>query len=173
MSILNDIEKYELDDTNKLVKFDARDINIAVINHMSVQCKQSLHIISRKLDPMIFGTKIFIAACKKLALSNHKAQIRIIVSEPESIIKYKHGLLTLAGRLSSSIVLRKCHPSFVNYNACMLIADDAGYIHRENEAIYTGTANFKDHKLCQKFLKQFAEMWELAIPDANLRKLYI
>ena len=173
MSILHDIKERRLGKKNEQMIFDTRSVNSALINQMSMQSKKCLHIISRKLDPMIFGTKVFVATCKKLALAHHTTQIKIIIFEPEIIIKYRHELLRLAAKLESSITLRKCHPSFENYNACMFIADDAGYIYKENGTIYTGIANFNDRKLCKQFLKQFTEMWELATPDPNLRKLHM
>lgn len=173
MSILHNIEDYVLGKKEELIKFDTREVNIAIFNHMSMQCQKNLYIISRKFDPLIFGTKDFVTICKDLALSSRKMQIKIIVSEPETIIKHRHALLPLATRLNSSILLRKCHESFSHYNACMVINDDTGYIYRENESTYTGTANFQDRNLCKKFLKQFTDMWELAKPDSNLRQVYI
>ena len=54
-----------------------------------------------------------------------------------------------------------------------MVADEIAYIHRENGERYEGTSNFKDRRHAYILLKQFAEMWELATPDPDLRKMIL
>jgi len=166
-----DIEDYRLGETDKLLQLETRADNIQVANHMANQCQRSLYIISRKLDPAVFDTTEFTDAVKYLALRHRRAQIRIIVFEPDTIVKRGHRLLELSGRLSSFIELRKAHYSFDNYNACLILADATGYIHRKNGALYEGTLNFKDRRTSRHLLNKFTDMWELATPDPDLRKM--
>jgi len=53
------------------------------------------------------------------------------------------------------------------------VADATGYIHRNNGARYEGTSNFKDRRQAGILLKQFEDMWELATPDPDLRKMIL
>lgn len=166
-----DIEDYRLGETNKLLQLETRADNIQVVNHMAKQCQRSLHIISRKLDPVIFDTAEFADAVKYLALRHRRAQIQIIVFEPNVIVKRGHRLLELSGKLSSFIQLRKAHYTYNDYNECLMLADATAYIHRKNSERYEGTVNFKDRRQATNYLRQFNEMWELASPDPNLRKM--
>ena len=166
-----DIEDYRLGETNELLQLETRAENVQAASHMANQCQRSLFIISRKLDPAVFDTKAFTDATKYLALRHRRAQIRIIVFEPNTIVKRGHRLLELSGRLSSFIELRKAHYSFDNYNECLILADATGYIHRKNGELYESTLNFKDRRTSRHLLNKFTDMWELATLDPDLRKM--
>ncbi len=168
-----DIEDYRLGETDKVLQLEKRDDNILVTNHMAKQCQRSLNIISRNLDPVVFDTEEYIDAVKYLALRHSHARIQIIVIKQDTIVKRGHSMLDLSGRLSSFIELRKAHYSFDDFNECLMLADAIGYIHRENGTRYEGTSNFKDRRLTRILLKQFADMWEMATQDSNLRKMML
>jgi hypothetical protein len=170
---MHDIENYRLGETNKLLQFETRAENSLAANHMAKQCQRNLIIISRKLDPVIFDTEEFVDAVKYLALRHRRAKIQIIVFETDTIVKRGHRLLELSGKLSSFIELRKAHYSFDDYNDCLMVADAIAYIHKENGERYEGTLNFKDRRHSNYLLKQFEDMWELATPDPNLRKMIL
>jgi len=166
-----DIEDYRLGETDKLLQIESRADNIQVANHMANQCQRSLFIVSRKLDPAVFDTAEFRDAIKYFVLRHRRAQIKIIVFEANTVVQRGHRLLELSGRLSSFIELRKAHYSFDYYNECLMVADETGYIHRQNGGLYEGTANFKDRRTCKHMLEKLTEMWELSTPDPNLRKM--
>jgi hypothetical protein len=168
-----DIEDYRLGETNKLLQLETRADNIQVANHMANQCQRSLFIISRKLDPTVFDTTEFADAVKYLALRHRRARIRIIVFEPDAIVKRGHRLLELSGRLSSFIEFRKAHYTFDSYNECLILADATGYIHRKNGELYEGTLNFKDRRTSRHLLNKFTDMWEMATPDPEFRKMML
>ena len=168
-----DIEDYRLGETNKLLQLETRADNIQVANHMANQCQRSLFIISRKLDPAVFDTTEFADAVKYLALRHRRARIRIIVFEPDAIVKRGHRLLELSGRLSSFIEFRKAHYTFDSYNECLILADATGYIHRKNGELYEGTLNFKDRRTSRHLLNKFTDMWEMATPDPEFRKMML
>ena len=168
-----DIEDYRLGETNKLLQLETRADNIQVANHMANQCQRSLFIISRKLDPAVFDTTEFADAVKYLALRHRRALIRIIVFEPDAIVKRGHRLLELSGRLSSFIEFRKAHYTFDSYNECLILADATGYIHRKNGELYEGTLNFKDRRTSRHLLNKFTDMWEMATPDPEFRKMML
>ena len=170
---MHDIEDYRLGETDRVLQLDNRSENIIVTNHMAKQCHRTLNIISRTLDPVVFDTAEFADAVKYLALRHRRAQIQIIVFDPDTIVKRGHRLLELSGRLSSFIELRKAHYSFNDYNECLLIADSTGYIHRKNSERYEGTSNFKDRRHSTHLLNQFTDMWEMATPDPNFRKMML
>jgi len=168
---MHDIEDYRLGETDKLLELEKRAENILVTNHMAKQCQRSLNIISRELDPLVFDTEEFADAVKYLALRHRHSKIQIIVFEPDTIVKRGHRLLDIASRLSSFVEIRKAHYSFDAYNECMMVADATGYIHRESGERFEATANFKDLRHTKNLLTQFADMWEMATPDANFRNM--
>lgn len=173
MEKTHDIEGYILGQTDESIQLEDRNDNILISQNMIKQCRKSLYIISRKLDPLIFSTAEFVDACKNLALHDYRSHIKVVVLEPEIVVKHDHRLLTLSHKIGSAIEFRKAHHSFANYNQCLVLADTIGYIHRGNGERYEGKANFKDQRLCKNLLKQFTDMWELATSDLNLRNLVV
>lgn len=170
---MHDIEDYRLSETDRVLQLEKRNENVLVTNHMAKQCHRSLNIISRELDPLVFDTEEFADAVKYLALRHRHAQIQIIVFDPVTIVKRGHRLLDISGRLSSFIEIRRAHPSFYEYNECLMVADEMGYIHRMNGERYEGTANFKDRRKSADLLNEFEEMWKQATPDPNFRKVML
>ncbi len=168
---MHDIEDYRLGETDRILQLENRDENILVTNHMAKQCQRSLNIISRTLDPVVFDTKEFADAVKYLASRHRHARIQIIVFDPDIVVKRGHRLLGLSGRLSSFIELRKAHYSLDDYNECLLLADATGYVHRKNGERYESTSNFKDHRNSTYLLKQFTNIWEMAAPYPDFRKM--
>lgn len=171
MSSIYDINDYKLGETDNLLKLESQAENILVINHMVKQCTRSLHIINRKLEPRILGTAEFTEAVKQLVIQNSYARVRIIIFDIDIIIRHSNRLLDLSTKLSSFIDLRKAHPSCSEYNESLMVADETGYVYRDNSERYEGKASFKDYRLCHDFLKQFTTMWDTASPDQNLRKM--
>ncbi len=55
---MRDIESYQLGKTDKVLQLENRTENITIARHMTEQCQNSLNIISRTLDSVIFGTSL-------------------------------------------------------------------------------------------------------------------
>ena len=144
-----------------------------IILELTKQSSRKLNIISKNLDPLIYNQPDFLEALKTLALNGRRAQIRILVSDVESILKIDHKLLYLSSKLSSFIELRKISSEYNNFNKAMLIADEIGYLYHENANRYEGKINFNSLRECKNFLEIFKEIWEAALIDRNLRRLHI
>ena len=168
---MDDWGNYLLGETNEAVQLDSRAENSLASVAMIKQSRYTLNIISRQLDPAVFGTLEFTEAVKNMILRHNRATVKIIVFDTDSIVNIGHRLLELGSRLSSFIETRKAHPSFGSYNECLLVTDAVGYIHRENGSRYEATMNFNDRTSCSDFLGQFSSMWETATPDPNLRRM--
>ena len=91
----------------------------------------------------------------------------------EAIRNADHRLLDLSSKLPSFIELRKISPEYKNFNKAMLIADEIGYLYRENANRYEGKINFNSPRECKNLLDKFDEMWETALIDKNLRRIHI
>ena len=166
-----DWANYILGETNEAMQLDSRAENSLASVCMVSQSRYTLNIISRQLDPAVFGTLEFTEAVKNIILRYNRATVKVIVFDTDFIAKRGHRLLKLAGQLSSFIETRRAHHSFDSYNECLLVADAVGYIHRENGSRYEATINFNDRSNCSNLLGRFSSMWETATPDPNLRRM--
>ena len=166
-----DFNEYKLGDSDKLITLDNREDNQLVVTAMARQCTRTVDIISRLLDPPIFDSTDFIDAIRQLIIKNRKPKIRVIVFDPDTIVKHGHRLINLAGDISSFIEIRKAHYQHKDYNECLFIADNIGYVHRNDAERYEANVNFKDPRQSRYLLKEFEEMWEVATQDPNLRRM--
>ncbi len=167
------LSNYVLAETKQADEINNREENASTAETMAKQATRFIDICSRELDPFIYDQTGLVIAVKKLAISNRHAKIRILLAEPERIIKRGHRLLDLAFDLTSFIELRKLSHENKDFNEGILIADRAGYIHRKNDARYEGKFNFNDLKFSQQLLSKFDDLWETAKPDPNLRRVTI
>ncbi|MCH7695364.1 MAG: hypothetical protein IIB73_03580 [Proteobacteria bacterium] len=166
-------EDYKLGRTDDAVQIDNRKLNHIAITKMAQQCKRTIEIISRELDPPFFDTEEFVEACKKMILANRNARLRIIVFEPQAIIARGHRLLNLAGTLSSFFEFRKPDQEYSNFNEALFITDSTGYVHRKNTERFEGIVNFNDKRQSRYLLQKFDDIWEKSATDSNMRQLHI
>ena len=168
-----EFDKHILAETDRPFQIDTREENCMAVTAMTRQCSRTIEIISRLLDPPIYDSADFIDAVRQLIVNNRKTKIRVIVFEPDTIVKHGHRLLNLAGDLSSFIEIRKAHNQHKDYNESLFIADQVGYVHRSHAERFEASVNFNDLRRSKHLLTQFNEMWEVATQDPNLRRMTI
>lgn len=170
---MTDFNQYKIGVNNKLLQLESFEENRQLATIMVQQARYTLDIISRLLDPLIFNSPEFIEAVRQMVTGNRQPKIRIIVFDPEAIVRNGHRLVDLAGSLSSFIEMRKASREFHSYNECLLLADNTAYLHRINGERFEATANFNDRRQVKFFIDDFENMWSSAVPDPNLRRLSI
>ncbi len=169
-----DFADYKLgESSDETLKIETRKENADAALELVKQCKLKLAIISRDLDPFVYDQLDFLEALKNLALKGKFVEIRILVFEPELIVRRGHKLIDLAGKLSSFIEILKPAPEYKKFNEAVLIADGIGYLFRENAERYKGNVNFNSRRESKYMLEVFNDMWDTARPDPNLRRMQI
>ena len=168
---MNNLENYKLGVDSKLLRLESREENRMLAASLADQARRSIDIISRLLDPPIFNSTEFIEALKRLVVKGRKPKVRIIVFDPDTIVKNGHRIIDLAGHLSSFIEIRKAAHQHKHYSECLLLADDCAFLHRLNWDRFEATANFNDMRQSKYYQKEFDDMWNVAQPDPNLRRM--
>ncbi len=172
--MIKDFSNHSLgESTEDTVKITAREENALAAVELVTQAKRKLSIISQELDPKVYDQPDFLEALRQMALKNRFVEVRILVTEPELIVRRGHKLIDLAGKISSFIELRKVSVRYKTFNEAVLIADEVGYLYRESMERYKGKVNFNSRRESKHLLDVFNEMWETAKPDPNLRKVVI
>ncbi|MCG8378887.1 MAG: hypothetical protein MI865_05345 [Proteobacteria bacterium] len=158
---------------DETLKIETRQENADVALELVKQCQLKLAIISKDLDPFVYDNLEFLEALKSLALRGRHVDIRILIFEPEIVVRRGHKLLDLAGKMSSYVELRKPSPEYNKFDEAVLIADEVGYVFRDNAERYNGKVNFNSPRESKYMLEVFNDMWESAKPDPNLRRMHI
>jgi hypothetical protein len=171
---MNEFANYTLgESTEDAIKVTTREENAEAALELVKQSKQKLAIISQELDPLVYDQVDFLDALRNLVTNNRYVEVRIIVFEPELIVRKGHKLLDLAGKVSSFIELRKVSSKYKSFNESVLIADEIGYLYRESTERYRGRVNFNSRRESKHLLDVFNNMWETAKPDQNLRRMHL
>ena len=118
--------------TFESLRVETREDNAKVALALVKQCNQKLAIISHDLDPFVYNQPEFVEAVRQLALKGRYVDIRILVFEPELIVRKGHKLVDLATKISSYIEIRKPSSQYKKFNEAVLIVDDIGYLFRES-----------------------------------------
>jgi hypothetical protein len=143
----------------------------AIGTSLALQCRRTLDICGRALDPHVFDNVEFANAVKALALSSRFARVRLLVLQPEQLYTRGHQLLLLAHELPTYIHVRVPGIEDRDFNEAMLIADDAGYIHRRLSDRYEGIAHFNERAYVRELARRFDGLWDHGLIDQNFRRL--
>lgn len=168
-----DFERQILGETDSVLELESSEDNQQATIRMLQQANRSLLIASREMDPAVYDVPEVIEAFKQMILNNRRMKIRVVVFEPQKIAQRGHQILRLAGDLSSFIDIRRGGRQHEHYAESMLVADDSGYIHRQQWDRFDGRANFSDRRRARSLIADFETMWTAAVQDSNLRRLRI
>jgi hypothetical protein len=160
-----------LGETDEKVSIDTSEEHRGAALRMAQQARSNIAIISRELDPVIYDTPDFLEAVKQLVLLNRYTHVRAMVFEPLAIVKRGHRLYELMLDLTTHIEFRVPSNEYSGFNESLFVADETGYILRNNAERYEGSLNFNDRRSARILMKKFEEMWGKAKPDPNLKRV--
>jgi hypothetical protein len=166
-------EHYLLGETDENHLMETSEESVLASLKMAQQAKRTINIISRNLDPIIYDTPEFVDAVKYMVLKSKNNRVRILVQEPEQIVKRGHRLLNLSMILTSFIEMRVPSKEHSSYNEALFIADQSGYLYRKNSARYEGQLNFNDNRRSRILIHEFDEIWEKSRTNPNLKRTLI
>jgi len=168
-----DWNSYNLGEQKDDIVIDTSEDNQAAALRLVSQASRSLDIFSRDLEPRIYDNAEFAEAVRALAIKTRDLQVRILVLDPDFIIKHGHRLIELARRLTSHIELRKLHEDYCNKPEAYLVVDKRGMLHRKLATRYEAVVNFNNPMSATELHDQFIEMWERSKQYMDFKRLYI
>lgn len=148
---------------------DCRDIALA----LAQQAARSLHILSASLDPPLYNNSAFADAVRTVATAHPNNRVKILVRDPDTLIKTGHRLVDLARRLSSYVEVRKLSEDYGAHREAFLVADGRGLLHRVKGARYDGVANFNAPSRGAELVDLFDEIWQRSQQFREFRQLHI
>lgn len=138
------------------------------------QARRNLWLYSRDLDVKLYGTPEMLEALKRFAITSGGGQLRILLQDPAAPLRDGHPLISLAQRLSSSMLIRVPEDELdLKYPGAFLIDDRGGYLLRPIGSRYEGTANLHAPGRQRQLREYFEQVWERSLPDPELRPVHI
>ena len=168
-----DWSEYTLGETSGDIVIDSSEDNQTAAIRLVAQGSRSLDIFSRDLEARIFDNMEFADAVRALAVKTRDMHVRILVIDPDPIIKRGHRLVELARRLTSHLEIRKVHEDYCNNPESYLVVDNRGLLHRKLASRYEAVVNFNNPMTATELHHQFSEMWERSKQYMDFKRLYI
>jgi len=168
-----DLSEYTLGEHSADIPIDTSQDNLAAVLRLVSQGGRSLDIFSRDLEPRIYDNADFADAVRALAIKTRDMHVRILVIDPDFIIKHGHRLIDLARRLTSHMEIRKLHEDYCNNPEAYLVVDRRGLLHRKVASRYEAIVNFNNPMTATELHNQFSEMWDRSKQYMDFKRLYI
>jgi len=135
--------------------------------------KRELALFSRDLEPLLYDRDEFIQAVQALATRSRMSRIRIVCIDPGPSVRAGHRLVGVAQRFSSYVEVRRAARDHALMAETFLVGDGNAVLYRPIASRYEGYADLDAPLEARGFLKTFAEIWEIAEPDPEFRRLGI
>ncbi len=168
---MEDLSEHTLGETRDTLEPDTAEDHRRLAAALAGQARRGVVVMSRDLDAPVYDDPPFLDALKDLAISHRQARIRVLVRDPRPAVRNGHRLIALAQRLPTYFDIRVPARHHREFNEAFLVVDEAGYVHRKLADRLEGTASFNDPLEARRLLRTFDEMWEVAEPDPNLRRM--
>lgn len=165
--------EYELGVSSDDIVIDTHEDNQAAALRLVSQAGRSLDIFTRDLEPRIYDNADFADAVRALAIRTRDLHVRILVIDPDFIIKHGHRLIELSRRLTSHMEIRKVHEDYCNNPEAYLVVDKRGVLHRKLASRYEAVVNFNNPRQATDLYQQFTEMWDRSKQYMDFKRLYI
>ncbi|HSN17485.1 MAG TPA: hypothetical protein VLV87_04685 [Gammaproteobacteria bacterium] len=148
---------------------DNRQAAVAV----AAAAARELALFSRDLEPLLYDKDEFVRVVQALATRSRMSRVRIVCIDPGASVRAGHRLIAVAQRFSSYVEVRRAAKDHSQLAETFLVADEEAVLFRPIASRYEGYSDLHAPLEARKFLKQFAEIWEIAEPDPEFRRLGI
>ena len=140
---------------------------------LAQQAKRSIQIFSHDLEGPVYNHDAFVSALTKVAHYHRISAVQILVRDTSPAVQEGHRLIAMCQQFSSDVQIRRIADDYKNNTEEFLIADQVGFLFRNEHDRYLGKVNFNDAREAGKLLRLFEEAWERGASASEVRRLYI
>ncbi len=124
------------------------------------QGRRQLDILTKELDPHLYGDELICESISALARNHPKASIRLLVKNPQPATQSRHRLIELHKRLSSKIQCRTTKTELKNEDRSYIIIDSTQVVLQHNDGDYDGFCNTDAKPEARALLEEFNWLWD-------------
>lgn len=156
------------------IRVEGLDALRAAVVEVAAGARRELQILSSDLQAALYDQQPFLDAIRRLVTSGRRPTIRILVLDVATAVTSGHRLIELARQLSSFIEIRRLDPDDADVAETFLLVDRLIFIRQPvtasgRVAILATRAPLEGRELARRF----EELWQRALPDPNLRRLWL
>ena len=157
----------------ELLSFGTRARNRELAGQLAAQARRSMTILTPDLEAPVYDSADIIAAIGGLALRGRFCEVRILVGDSGYAVRHGHRLIETARRFTSTVHMHRPAPQHRDFSEGFMVVDESGYLHKPVANRYEGKASLRDRLHSRELLRHFQPLWDLSVPDPELRRLHI
>lgn len=132
-----------------------------------------ISIFSPDLEPGVYDNERFLEAVKRLTLGKPFARIRVLIANPQHVVRNGNPFVQLARRLSACIEFRNVDEEFRHHREAFLISDETALIYRVDSSKWEGIADTHEPAVAHRYLGMFDEIWNASRVEGEIRELRV
>jgi len=134
---------------------------------------RGLTILTHDLEPQIYDHDDFLEPLKRFILSRTFARVRVLILDPNRVIKTGSRFVTMGRRLNSYIEFRNVKPEYRTHSEAFCIADEHALVYRARYDSWEGMADTYEPAVARIYLSSFDTIWNACEIEPELRQMSI
>ncbi|MGH6691755.1 MAG: hypothetical protein ACREF4_13875 [Gammaproteobacteria bacterium] len=152
-----------------LAVFASLDEARAAVNEVAASAQRLISIYTADLEPELYDTSAFLEVAKRFVLSRSFAKMRVLIWQPQRLMRESNRFIAMGRRLSSYIDLRYAEGGGAPRASAYLIADDRAIAYRMRPDSWDGVVDVNNPAVARVHLAEFDAIWASSEPGFDLR----
>jgi hypothetical protein len=148
------------------------EVRAAVVETVRL-ANRSLSIFTHDLEPEIYDHDDFLETVKRFILARTFARVRVLIVDPNRVIKTGSRFVTMGRRLNSYIEFRDLKPPLRDHSEAFCIADEHALVYRARAESWEGMSDTYEPAVARIYLNKFDALWNTCEIEPELRLLQI
>jgi hypothetical protein len=148
------------------------DVRAAVVETTKL-ANRALSIMTHDLEPEIYDHDDFLETLKRFILARSFARVRVLILDPNRVIKTGSRFVTMGRRLNSYIEFRNVKPEYRTHSDAFFIADEHAIVYRARAENWHGMSDTYEPAVTRIYLSKFDTIWNACEIEPELRQLQL
>ena len=148
------------------------DVRAAVVETTKL-ASRALSIFTHDLEPLIYDHDDFLETLKRFILARSFARVRVLILDPNRVIKTGSRFVTMGRRLNSYIEFRNVKPEYRTHAEAFFIADEHALVYRARAESWAGMSDTYEPAVARIYLSTFETIWNACEIEAELRQMQL
>lgn len=148
------------------------DVRAAVVQ-VTKHANRGLSILTHDLEPEVYDHDDFLETLKRFILARTFARVRVLIVDPNRVIKTGSRFVNMGRRLNSYIEFRNVKPEFRDRPEAFCIADEHAVVYRARAESWHGVSDTYEPAVARIYLSTFDTIWNACEIEPELRQLQL
>jgi hypothetical protein len=141
----------------------------AAVNEIASGARRLISIYTPDLEPELYDQTSFLEIIKHFVLTRSFSKVRVLLAEPNRVVRDSNRFVSMGRRLSSCIDIRYVADRAPQRASAYLIADDRAIMYRMRADRWDGVADVNNPPVAKLYLQEFDAIWNASAVDQGLR----